>query len=265
LELVRMGVMSPNDWTILETIPEYDTLLKQTFADRGDAWFRYNYDGYGEYNDGRSYDGSGRGRLWPIFTAERGIYEIAKLGDGSVGESYAKALKAFSSEVGFIPEQIWNQNASITGWETTTSAPNIPGTATRSMRPLSWAMGEYINLLTAIEQAKGDAPKVVCQRYACDAPQTKVTFKVNGTTNPGENIYLVGNHPLLSNWENTSGIKLSPNAYPVWDVTVSLPASTAFEYKFVRLDHNGNVVGAEGVQQSFVTPSSGSITLNDTL
>jgi hypothetical protein len=35
LELVRMGVMSPNDWTIPETIPEYDAILKQTIQPKG--------------------------------------------------------------------------------------------------------------------------------------------------------------------------------------------------------------------------------------
>ena len=92
-----MGVMIPSDWTILETLPEYDAILKQTIAGKGDAWFRYNFDGYGEHNDGRDYDGSGRGRLWPIFTAERGIYEIAKSGNGAQGSAYLAALKAFSS------------------------------------------------------------------------------------------------------------------------------------------------------------------------
>src|SRR5207302_1084888 len=78
LELVRMGAMSPNDWTILDTLPEYDQILKQTIAGKGDAWFRYNYDGYGEDNGGEPFQGAGRGRLWPIFTAERGVYEIAR-------------------------------------------------------------------------------------------------------------------------------------------------------------------------------------------
>ena len=91
LELVRLGVMSANDWTILETIPEYDEILKQTITKDGveaEAWFRYNYDGYGEYNDDRNFDTSGRGRLWPIFTAERGIYEIAKSGAGCAASNY---------------------------------------------------------------------------------------------------------------------------------------------------------------------------------
>ncbi|QXE25033.1 glucan 1,4-alpha-glucosidase [Richelia sinica FACHB-800] len=264
LELARLGVMSPNDWTILETIPEYDAILKQTLKDKGEAWFRYNYDGYGENNDGQNFNGTGRGRLWPIFTAERGIYEIAKSGNGSVGKSYLNALKAFSSEVGFIPEQVWNQSTTITGWETTTPAGYTPGTATRSMRPLSWALGEYINLIAAINKGKSDAPAVVCQRYACDQRQTDVTFNVNATTKPGENIYLVGNNALLSNWEPSSGIKLSPTAYPNWNVKVSLPVSTTFEYKFVKRDGNGNTIWEQGQNHSFQTPGSGSITRNDT-
>ncbi len=235
LELVRMGAMSPNDWTILGTLPEYDAILKQTIAGKGDAWFRYNYDGYGEANDGHSYTGSnGRGRLWPIFTAERGIYEIAKSGSGTVGAPFLKALKSFSSPAGLIPEQVWNSSASITGWQTNTPGPYVPGDATRSIRPLSWAMGEYINLIAAINHGRSDAPGIVCQRYACDKPQVAVTFKVKASTNWGENIFLAGSSPLLSDWVPEACIKLSPSDYPVWSVTVSLPANTSFEYKYIK-------------------------------
>ncbi|MBK5912751.1 hypothetical protein CCR84_00140 [Rhodocyclus purpureus] len=182
LELVRMGVMSPSDWTILETLPEYDAILKQTIAGKGDPWFRYNFDGYGEHNDGRDYDGSGRGRLWPIFTAERGIYEIVKSGDGAKGSAYLGALKAFSSPAGFIPEQVWSNSAHITGWVTDTPPAYPVGSATKSMQPLSWAMGEYINLIAAMNRNHSDAPSVVFQRYACDQPQTTVNFMVKAET-----------------------------------------------------------------------------------
>jgi len=263
LELVRMGVMSPSDWTILDTLPEYDALLKQTITGKGDAWFRYNYDGYGEYNDGRNYDGSGRGRLWPIFTAERGIYEIAKASDSSKGEPYRLALKAFSSPAGFIPEQVWNNSANITGWQTDTPSFYAVGSATKSMQPLSWAMGEYINLIAAMNLGQSDAPTVVCQRYACDKPQSTVTFRVNATTSFGENIYLVGSSPLLSNWLPASGIKLSPAQYPVWNVTLSLPAGMALEYKYVKRDAGGNAVWESGSNRSFAVPASGELVHDD--
>ena len=265
LELPRMGVMSPQDWTILESLPEYDQVVKQSFPGKGDAWFRYNYDGYGETNDGRAFDEhNGRGRLWPIFTAERGIYEISRSGDGKAGAPYLAALKSFSSPAGLIPEQIWNKTASITGWETDTPAGDEPGTATRSIRPLSWAMGEYINLITAISKGRNDAPQVVCDRYSCDQPQATVTFQVTAKTVPGENIYLVGNSPSLGNWVPEAGIKLSPAAYPVWSVTVSLPASTAQAYKYVRRADGGAAVWESGDNRTFTVPAAGETTRNDT-
>ncbi len=264
LELVRMGVFSPKDWTILETIPEYDDILKQTIPGKGDAWFRYNYDGYGEHNDGRSYDGGGRGRLWPIFTAERGIYEIAKTGSGNAGQPYLNALKAFSSPTGFIPEQVWNVSAKITGWQTTTPPQHFPGTATGSIQPLSWAMGEYINLVAAMNQERSDTPVIVCQRYSCDKPQVNVTFKVKADTIWGENVYLVGSDPLLSDWEPASGIKLSSASYPIWAATISLPASTTFKYKFVKINDADNVVWESGADRELTTPASGEVVLNET-
>lgn len=263
LELVRMGVMSPSDRTILETVPEYDALLKQTIAGKGDAWFRYNFDGYGEYNDGRNYDGSGRGRLWPIFTAERGIYEIARSRDSAKGEPFRQALKAFSSPAGFIPEQIWNASTNVGGWQTDTPPSYAVGSATKSMQPLSWAMGEYINLIAAMNDGRSDAPAVVCQRYACDKPQATVTFNVTAETRFGEDVYLVGSSPLLSNWVPASGIKLSPKNYPQWSVTVSLPAGVPMEYKFVKRNAKGDTLWEGGSNRGFTTPASGEITRAD--
>ena len=56
------------------------------------AWFRYNFDGYGETNAGGPFqDGvQGRGRLWPIFDAERGNYAIAATGNGAAGAPYLR-------------------------------------------------------------------------------------------------------------------------------------------------------------------------------
>lgn len=263
LELARMGVMSPNDWTILETLPKYDSLIKQTIPGKGDAWFRYNCDGYGEYADGKPFRDGGRGRLWPIFTAERGIYEIARSGDGQAGAPYLIALKNFSSEAGFIPEQVWNINTTVTHWETDTPTNDVPGTATGSMRPLSWAMGEYINLIAAMKNGHNDAPAVVVKRYASDQPQATVTFSAAATTVAGQSLYLVGNHPTLGAWIPLSGIKLSPGANSTWSTTISLPAATSFKYKYVKVDQSGKVIWESGQDRRLTTPARGSLNEND--
>jgi glucoamylase len=282
LELVRMGVKDANDAGILDTLPEYDGVLKQTIAGKGPAWFRYNIDGYGESPTGGNYfDGSlgGRGRLWPIFTAERGMYEIAKAGNvGTAGSSYLTSVRAFSTAEGFVPEQVWNNSANIatgTGlvWDTPTPAPYVPGSPTKSMAPLSWAMGEYINLMASIAQNKiADVPVVVCARYAnCTAPlaagQSSVKFNASANTNPGENVYIVGLNPELGAWDTGLAIPANPRAYPVWSNSLNLAAGTAVQYKYVRRNTNGtftyeNLVG----NRTFTMPAAGAtVTRTDTV
>lgn len=87
---------------------------------------------------------------------------------------------------------------------------------------------------------------------------------MNATTVTGQNIYVTGNRPELGNWAPASALKLDPASYPVWKLTVSLPAGTAFEYKYVRKDAAGNVTWESGANRTATVPSSGQIVLNDT-
>ncbi len=75
LQLVRFGLRRPDDPLILDSIQVADALLK-TDTPSGPVWHRYNCDGYGEHDDGSPYDGTGRGRGWPLLTGERGHYEL---------------------------------------------------------------------------------------------------------------------------------------------------------------------------------------------
>ena len=103
-------------------------------------------------------------------------------------------------------------------------------------------MGEYINLMVSIKEGRSDAPEVVVKRLSTDKPQTTVTFKVKAETRWAEAIYLVGNDPLLSQWVAESGINFSAKDYPVWATTISLPASTTFNYKFVKRDERDQTI-----------------------
>jgi glucoamylase len=167
LELVRLGVKAPDDPAVLDSLPEYDALLKLDVEGKGSAWFRYDFDGYGETNEGTAWDGvNGRGRLWPIFTAERGMYEIARHGSGASGAEYLSMLRAFATPEGFIPEQVWNPETCFGEFCVVTPEGRVEGTATDSVAPLSWAMGEYISLLASVHAGRVvDIPQVVCRRY----------------------------------------------------------------------------------------------------
>lgn len=90
-----------------------------------------------------------------------------------------------------------------------------------------------------------------------------VTFTENKSTTWGSNVYVVGSLPALGNWDPSQAVKLNPAAYPVWASTLTLPASTAFQYKYIVKDANGTVAWESGGNRSYTTGSSGSVSLND--
>jgi chitodextrinase len=93
---------------------------------------------------------------------------------------------------------------------------------------------------------------------------TTITFNETASTVVGQNIYLVGSHAALGNWNTGAAILLSSASYPKWSVTLSLPGSTVLEYKYIKKDGSGNVTWESGANRSTTTPASGAATLNDT-
>jgi len=155
LELVRLGVKPWNSPYILSSIKAIDSTIKQTIPGKGEGFFRYNHDGYGETGTGADYTGAGIGRLWPIFTGERGHLAIAS---GEKADPYLATMRAFANSSYMIPEQVWDNNA---------PPGDSPGTPTKSMTPLSWSMAEYITLLASNYSGEVmDLPAIVKERYA---------------------------------------------------------------------------------------------------
>ena len=104
LQLVRFGLRRADDPLILDSIRVADALLEDR-TPPGPVWHRYNYDGYGEHEDGSPYDGTGVGRGWPLLTGERGHYELVA---GRDPLPYLEAMAAMASPGGMIPEQVWD-------------------------------------------------------------------------------------------------------------------------------------------------------------
>ncbi|EUC56002.1 glycoside hydrolase family 13 protein [Rhizoctonia solani AG-3 Rhs1AP] len=91
-----------------------------------------------------------------------------------------------------------------------------------------------------------------------------MNFRVNANTTFGDNIFLAGENSQLGAWAPASSIAMSSASYPIWTVSVSLPAGSAFSYKYLRKTSTGSVVWESDPNRSTTAPSSGSSTLNDT-
>jgi glucoamylase len=160
LQLVRFGLRRAEDPLIVASVKVADALLKVE-TPSGPCWHRYNEDGYGEHDDGSPYDGTGRGRAWPLLTGERGHYELSC---GRDPLPFLLAMTRMTSTGGMLPEQVWDA-API-------AARGLnPGRPTGAAMPLVWAHAEYLKLVASRALGRAfDRPDSVWERYRGERP-----------------------------------------------------------------------------------------------
>ncbi len=139
LELVRFGVRPALDPAIAASIPIYDSTIRADIPGVGPGFHRYTHDRYNYDGDtGAQTDGM----IWPIFTGERGHYELQKaIESGKTGldldasiAPWVQTMEKMATSEHFLPEQVWD------------SGPKA-GQSTGSATPLGWSHGEYLRLL----------------------------------------------------------------------------------------------------------------------
>jgi glucoamylase len=161
LELVRLGIVPADDPMIERSLKVIDATIRVQ-TPNGPSFFRYNHDGYGETLFGGPWLGQGEGRVWPIFTGERGEYEVAHGRDATV---YLDSMLGFANAGGMIPEQIWDQAEA-------TESRFIFGEGTGSATPLAWSMAQFIRLVVCVEQRRVfEQPRVVAEHFLKRAAQ----------------------------------------------------------------------------------------------
>ena len=218
-----MGIKRPNDPTIVSSLIPYDSVIEQTVGGNAyPAWYRYNFDGYGETNAGDPYDGSsGRGRLWPIFDAERGNYEIAATGTGSAGVALSGGAEGLLDAAGLHLRadlecehdpagrcgQSFRLDSDHAGRRRARRHHRFDGAAQLGAGRIhhsAWPISRPGRVL--------DIPQAVCARYsACVAAAGPGSgCKSMSTSLPppnGANImYVTGNTEALGNWNTNLGL-----------------------------------------------------------
>ncbi|WP_210528201.1 glycoside hydrolase family 15 protein [Rubellimicrobium arenae] len=138
LALCRFGLRSPHDPRIRDTLRVCEGVLGID-TPFGRTYRRYNEDGYGEHDDGSPFDGTGRGRGWPLLTGERGHYALQS---GEDPQPWLGTMAAMTGPGGLIPEQVWD-GPPIPG------RPLAPGRPTGGAMPLVWAHSEFLRLVAA--------------------------------------------------------------------------------------------------------------------
>ncbi|WPH04005.1 extracellular glucoamylase protein, protein [Acrodontium crateriforme] len=90
--------------------------------------------------------------------------------------------------------------------------------------------------------------------------QTTVTFDEIATTSYGENIFIVGSISQLGSWDTSKAVALSADMYtnsnPLWHVSISLPAGTSFQYKYIRKETDGSVQWESDPNREYTVPQN---------
>lgn len=87
------------------------------------------------------------------------------------------------------------------------------------------AAGSRITLLTSYQN----------ERYFADGPGVTATFRcTNASTQPDQNVYVLGSIGELGQWVRPLAIKLSRSATTIWSGSVRVPPNTSFEWKCIR-------------------------------
>ncbi|WP_240494291.1 glycoside hydrolase family 15 protein [Pantoea sp. 1.19] len=233
LTLVRLGLRKASDKRIRDTTKLVDKLLCVKL-EAGPYYYRYNEDGYGEHHDGRAFDGSGIGRLWPLLSGERGHYALAC---GQSAKAYLEAMLASASGGGMLPEQIWDQD-------------DIParglfkGRPSGSAMPLIWAHAELIKLIWTQKTGKPiEQLPCVAARYA-DNPTTPAVFhwrdSVRSEALPrGRALWIEASEPFLlhfglDGWQDVQEKPSQPAGLGMHGVQLDAAALTGATLQFTR-------------------------------
>jgi glucan 1,4-alpha-glucosidase len=184
LELVRLGIKPADDPVVENSVAEVDDTIRVD-TPHGPAFYRYNGDGYGEraVNDEGapwSIEAKGKGRLWPIFTGERGEYELlAGTEEGPLDpEGLLHTMAGFANSGRMLPEQVWDrEHTTDYNWEF--------GEGTGAATPLAWSMAQFVRLAHGVDAGTPvETPAFIRERYLesdrPDGPELTVTTSFDG-------------------------------------------------------------------------------------
>ena len=229
LELTRLGILPANDPDVLASLPVVDQVIRRETAS-GPGWYRYGTsmtgteDGYGDCFaadptdcrpdlDGKPWPtgNSGSGHVWPVLSGERAEQQL-QTGDRAGAAALAAGMDRYTSGVGLVPEQAWEDPdlpASPFGADPATASIGfVNGKPAGSASPLTWAQAQLARLVLGVGAGQpAEQPAIVADRYTRPGPPgvapltltapadgasvTTPTVQVTGTTAPGATVDVV--------------------------------------------------------------------------
>lgn len=193
------------------------------------------------------------------YAKESATYTSIIAGVRTYADGYIAVVQKYTPSNGGLSEQFDKNNGSpLSAVDLTWSYAAFLTSTDRRAGTVGPTWGESSNNVS---------PTTCSGTPACNA---QVTFNVRAVTTLDENVFVVGQLTELGNWSPASAKALSASKYtssdPLWSAAIDLPASTVFEYKYIRKTSGGQVTWESDPNRSFTTSNGcgSNGTVNDT-
>jgi len=293
-ELVRLGELPVSDPDVQASLGVWDKQIAVS-TPSGTGYYRYgnsaaagSADGYGDcYQPSQtscSITGApwpptnkGTGHLWPVLSGERAESDVAER-NRSGATSLLTAMENFSSGVGLVPEQVWENPdlpASPFGSDPATASIGFTdGKAAGSASPLTWAQAQELRLILALATRRNlETPQFTTRRYVAHGPPgalnatitspadgstlAATSTTVTGTTAPGAKV-------TVESVDSTTG---APSAVAsttaAADGSFSATVPIGFGSNAITVGASTNGLGSTGYAQVTVSNEGGGTSVLD--
>lgn len=211
------------------------------------------------------------------YTSSSSTYTTLTTAIKTYADGYIGIIETYTPSNGSLAEQFSRSNGTpLSAVDLTWSyASFLTAVARRSGHmPASWGEPTANTVPSTCSatsaQSTYTTPSAIAPLPPCStASSVAITFNVAEDTTFGETILLAGSIPQLGTWNTANAVPLSATdyqrEYPRWFVTVSLPAGTAFQYKFVMEDSSGSTTYEDGTNRDFTVPTgcAGAVEVHD--
>ena len=293
-ELVRLGELPVTDPDVQASLGVWDKQISVS-TPSGTGYYRYgnsaaqgSADGYGDcYQPSQTScsavgapwapTGTGTGHLWPVLSGERAESDIAE-GNMSGAASLLSAMENFSSGVGLVPEQAWEDPdlpASPYGSDPATASIGFTdGKAAGSASPLTWAQAQELRLILALATGHTvETPQFTTQRYVAHGPpgalNATITAPANGSTLAATSTTVTGTTApgakvSVESVDSTSGAPSSvTSTKAAADGSFSATVPIGFGSNAITVGASTHGLGSTGYAQVTVSNEGGGTTVLD--
>jgi glucan 1,4-alpha-glucosidase len=293
-ELVRLGELPVSDPDVQASLGVWDKQIAVS-TPSGTGYYRYgnsaaqgSADGYGDcYQPSQTScstvgapwppTNKGTGHLWPVLSGERAESDVAG-GNSSGAASLLSAIENFSSGVGLVPEQAWENPdlpASPFGSDPSTASIGFTdGKAAGSASPLTWAQAQELRLILALATGSTpETPQFTTRRYVAHGPpgalNVTITAPANGSTLAATSTTVTGTTApgakvTVESQDTTSGAASSvTSTKAAKDGSFSATVPIGFGSNAITVGASTNGLGSTGYAQVTVSNEGGGATVLD--